>query len=130
MPAELLQLFGSLIAIAAIIALVRWLALGESRGFADKHSALQVARDQFGDFEPADIAVDKDGRAALIESSDGRVFLVRPHGAHHAGRVLSKASDAWVSEGAIVIHSGEKRFGDATLSIPDAEHWVQRISAL
>ena len=128
--AQLLQFGGSLLAILALAWLVSRLGLGQGRRIADEAEAVFLAQEAVDGFEPIATAIDADGRGALLRSKTGALMLLKVHGAHVAARLLTRAARADASEGAITVHSGERRFGAATLTIDDPGHWAEAIRAL
>ena len=79
--ALLLQLGGSLAAIAAVAGLVRWLGMGQAPRIADADAAMALSRDTVPDFRPATAHLSPDRAQALVVGVDGRHVVVRPHGA-------------------------------------------------
>ena len=65
-----------------------------------------------------------------MRDAAGRILLLRPHGVHFAGRVLSPYARAYRDGAALVIDSAEKRYGAARLEVDDASTWVDAIEAL
>lgn len=124
------QLLLSLGAIGALVFLVRALRLGSGPAFADEDDVRHAASHVADDFLPADIALDKGGTAALLADRQGRVLVLRAHGAHVAGRLLSPLARARMEEGRLVIDPADPRFGPVRLDIPDAERWKTRIERL
>lgn len=127
---EVWQLLLSLGAIAALVFLVRALRLGSDPAFVDEDDVRRAASHAADDFEPADIALDKSGAAALLADRHGRVLVLRAHGAHTAGRILDSMARARVEGGTLVIDPGDPRFGPVRLDIPDAERWKTRVDRL
>jgi hypothetical protein len=129
-PPALLQFLGSLIAILALAGLAWWLKLGPAPRLADEASARAAADEAVPGFDPIAIGLDREGRGALLRDAAGRVLLLRPHGVHFAGRVLTGMARARVEEGTLVIDTGERRYGSARLLLDDAAAWAETIEAL
>lgn len=129
-PPALLQFLGSLVAILLLAALARGLKLGPAPSLSSEQQARDAAQESVDGFVASAIALDGDGRAALLCDAANRVLLLRPHGTHFAGRILSPDAKAWIVDEAIVVDTGERRYGSATLRIPDPQAWVQRIEAI
>jgi hypothetical protein len=130
LPAELLQFLGSLAAIAMLVLLVWRLGLGKGEPFASEEQVEDEARGIFGVVEARRIAIDRDDRAALVETVDGRILLIRRHGAQIAGRELTGRASSQLAEGELTIRTAERRFGSAVLKLDDAPYWARRIAAL
>lgn len=113
---NLMLLFASLAAILAVAGLVWLLQLGESR-IGDADEAARIAEEQIAGFKSGPVLMSGDGEAALIEGTDGRVVILKRHGAHCAGRVLQRplrghrCSEGWKLE------TGDPRFGKVALSL-------------
>jgi hypothetical protein len=72
--------------------------------------------------------LDTDGRAAIVRATDGRMCLVKQHGAHLASRLLGP-HPIWLADGdALVIDPGDRMFGAVRLTLPPAER--DRLRAL
>ena len=76
------------------------------------------------------IGLDRDGRGALLRDAAGRVLLLRPHGVHFAGRILSGAARVRRDGDMLVIDTAERRYGAAQLALDDASAWVDAIEAV
>lgn len=129
MPAEAWQALLSLVAVGLLVALVRWLRLGSEEG-ADADAARRAAASLVHDFEPVDVVWDPQARAGLAQSRDGRVMLVKLHGAHWAGRPLHAPSAAIDADGALRVDPGDRQFGAVRLRLPDAQRWKAAINRL
>ena len=130
LPPALLQFLGSLVAILALGGIAHWLGLGPSPRLADEAAARVAADEAVSGFTPTAISLDRDGHGALMRDAAGRILLLRPHGVHFAGRVLSPYARAYRDGAALVIDSAEKRYGAARLEVDDASTWVDAIEAL
>ena len=132
LPPALLQLLASLVAILALAALAWKLGLGPSGApFTSDEAVREAANEAVDGFAPIQIARDADGHAALAVDASGRVLLLRAHGAATAGRLLGPLAIARADGTTLTVATGERRFGDATLSgLPDAKAWESRIEAL
>ena len=131
-PPALLQIVASLVAILALAALAWKLGLGPRGAPLDSDDAVREAANEAVDgFAPVSIARDREGHAALAADADGRVLLLRAHGAATAGRLLGPLANARADGTTLTVATGERRFGDAILSgVPDAKAWESRIDAL
>ena len=118
MIAELAKLAGSLAAIFAVFALVRWLGLGagHSRIVDDAHACLLADEAECG-FGGVSAAVDRAGYAALVTNAAGAVMLVRAHGNKFAGRRLGPGWHARLDRRMLELRADERSFGSVTLDL-------------
>ncbi|QYJ07174.1 hypothetical protein [Qipengyuania flava] len=130
LPPALIQFLGSLIAILALAGLARWLKLGPEPRLSDEAAARAAADEAVSGFAPIAIGLDRKGRGAVLRDAAGRVLLLRPHGVHFAGRVLTGMARARVEDDTLVIDTGERRYGSARLLLDDAAAWAETIEAL
>lgn len=130
LPPALIQFLSSLVAILALAGLARWLKLGPEPRLSDEVAARAAADEAVSGFAPIAIALDREGRGALLRDANGRVLLLRPHGVHFAGRVLTGMARTRVEEDTLIIDTGERRYGSARLLLDDAAAWAQTIEAL
>lgn len=121
--AEGWQLLLSLGAVAGLVLTVRALRLGSESIFPDEATIRLAAGRVADDFKPAEIAIDRQGRAALLRGCDERAMILKAHGAHAAGRVLGRPIRAWTEGATLVIDSADRRFGVVRLDLPDADRW-------
>ena len=130
LPPALLQFLGSLVAILALAAIAWAMKLGPEQRLKSREEALEAAEEAVSGFSAVALALDADGRGALLRDAQGRVLLLRPHGTHFAGRVLTAAAKACLEGDALVIDTAEKRYGAARLRVDDADAWMQAIEAI
>ena len=108
----------SIFGIVTLVLLAR--ALGFARAPAlDAAMARRVAADALHGFVPAEAALARDGRGALVAGRDGRVALVRGHGDRWVVRMVNGA-DAQVEAGRLRLDLGELQFPVAELDLGDA----------
>lgn len=128
MPDQLLQFGGSLMAVAMLVWLVRKLELGPDIAIRDAGEARRLAREADHSFQPAEVALDDSGHAALVADQGGRTMLLRVHGTHHAARILGSGAAVSSREGRLTIDPADRQFGTVTLHLgADAELWERRI---
>lgn len=127
---HLLQFLGSLVAICALAGLAWWLKLGGTPVLASEAEARIAANEAVDGFEPVSVAIDADGRGAIMRDQTGRVLVLKPHGNKFAGRILRNEANALVANGSLQIDSGEKRYGLVSLAIDDPEAWAGAINLL
>lgn len=134
-PPALLQFLGSLAAILAIAWLVLKLKLGGDVRIRGEDHARELADEQVHGYQPTEIAIDQAGYGAIMRDADGRVLVLRRHGAHFAGRVLSDRATSRLDQRKLVIGTDDARFGTVTLDLGDdpdngAAHWAESLRRL
>lgn len=131
MPSELFQFLGSLLAIAALVAIAWWLRLGGAPRISGEAEARELADSAVCGFEPAEIALDADGRGALLRDATGRIMLLAPHGIHFAARILGQETTARLDGGRLTVSAGERRLRPVTLDIgTQASAWCKHIERI
>ena len=130
MPDQLVQFLGSLAAILVLAAIARGFRLGPAPALKDESEARRAADEAVDGFAPLEIALDAQGRGAVLSDEQGRILLLRPHGTHFAGRLLTSRAAAHVEGESLVVDTAERRFGAARLDIANPQAWVQRIEAI
>jgi hypothetical protein len=75
--------------------------------------------------------LDKAGIGALLRDAQGRVMLLRRHGAFFASRLLDGHSNARLDRNFLTIGTGETTFGSVTLDLGDkAQVWAASLRHL
>lgn len=122
---QLLQFGGSLIAILMLAGVSHMLRLGASPKISDQEVAASIANEVCDGFEPVEIAVDAEGRAALLRDNGERFLVIRQHGSRFAGRILASSASLTRSDIHLFVETGERRFGSLTLQIDNPDAWVK-----
>ena len=130
LPPELLQFLASLAGVFLLAAIAAWLKLGPAPRLASVAEARAAAEEAMSGFTPVRIALDREGKGALLQDASGRVLLLRPHGSHFVGRILTPAARTEMEGETLVIDTDEKRFGSVRLVLEEASAWVQAINAI
>ena len=130
MHPQLLQFLGSLAAILVLAGIVWGLKLGPERKLDSEDEARRAADEAVDGFDATHLSVDREGRGALMSDASGNVLLLRPHGTHFAGRILTPEASATIEGDTLIIDTAEKRYGAARLVLDDAPAWVQRIEGI
>lgn len=131
MNLALVQIGGSLVAILALAGIARWLQLGEDVRLRDKDEARALAEAAVCGFDPVEIALDRAGIGALLRDAQGRVLLLKRHGARFAARLLSGHRDSRLDRNFLTVSTGEKRFGTVTLDLgAEAGVWAASLRRL
>jgi len=82
-------------------------------------------------FNATDLAIDRAGIGALLRDSQGRIMLLRRHGAHFAARLLDSHADSRLDRNFLTIGTGESTFGKVTLDLGDkAQVWASSLRHL
>ena len=131
MLAQLIQLGASLAAILLLAWLSRWLGLGRDVRLQDEAEARQLAQAALSGFVAAELVIDRAGIGALLRDQQGRVMLLRRHGAHFAARLLDSHAFARLDHNFLTVGTGEVRFGQITLDLGDqAAVWASSLRRL
>jgi hypothetical protein len=131
MTAQLLQLGVSLLAILALAWMARWLQLGSDVRLKHEAEARQLAEAALPGFKAEALALDRAGIGALLRDGDGRVMLLKRHGAHFAARLLGSHANARLDRNFLTIGTGERTFGSLTLDLGDkAQSWASSLRRL
>lgn len=131
MTAELIQMVASLFAILALAWIALKLGLGGDSRIRDEAHLRELAEEALYGFEPMEIAIDRAGVAALARDADGRVMLLRRHGAHFASRLLDEHTHVRHDRQFLVVGTSDRRFGEITLDLGDsAATWAASLRRL
>ena len=122
---ELLKLLGAVAAILALAWAASRMGLGGDRRIRTEDDARALAEEAICGFEPVDMAIDRAGIGALLRDAQGRILLLRRHGAHFAARLLDSHAFARLDRELLTIGTDERRFGRVTLDLgPKAQVWA------
>lgn len=130
LPPALVRFLGSFIAILALAGIALWLKLGPTPRLSDEDEARAAADEAVSGFEPVVIGLDREGRGALLRDAEGRILLLRPHGTHFAGRLLSPDARMATEGDVLLVDTAEKGFGTARLTLDDPSAWMQALDAI
>ena len=126
--ATLLQFVGSLIAILALAWLARRLGLGGDRRIDSETDALALAEEAMCGFDGEEVAIDRNGTAALVRDRADRILLLRRHGAHFASRLLDRNAEVRLDADTLTFATSDRQFGDVSLDLgPAAREWAKRL---
>lgn len=130
-PFLAIQLALSVALILAVAWLTRKLGLGCDVRLHSEDEARALARAAVCGFEACDLALDRAGIAALARDRDGRVMLLRRHGAQFAARLLDSHAFAKLDRNFLTIGSGERYFAPVTLDLGEqAQVWAASLRRL
>lgn len=130
LPPALIQFLGSLAAILVLAGLAWGLKLGPAPRLTDDEAVRIEAAEAVDGFLPVAMARDSEGRGAIMRDAGGRVLLLRPHGSHFAGRLLSPLASAHSEGDTLVVDTAERRYGAVRLTLADPAVWVRAVDAL
>lgn len=130
-PFLAIQLAASVVLILGVTWLSRKLALGSDVRLRDVAEARALAESAVCGFRPSEIALDRAGIAALARDGEGRVMLLRRHGAQFAARLLDGHADARLDRNFLTIGTGERYYAPVTLDLGDqAQVWAASLRRL
>lgn len=131
MVGQLLQLGGSVLGVL-LLGWICWkLGLGADVRIGSEEEARRLASEALCGFEATDLALDRAGIGALLRDSQGRVMLLRRHGAMFASRLLDSHAFARLDRNFLTIGTGEETFGKVTLDLGDkAQIWASSLRHL
>lgn len=131
MLAQAIQLAASLLAILALAWLCRRMGLGADVRIGNEEEARRLAEAAVSGFIVADLALDRAGIGALLRDVEGRIMLLRRHGAHFAARLLDSHADSRLDRNFLTIGTGEGTFGRVTLDLGEkAQVWASSLRHL
>jgi hypothetical protein len=124
-----ISLAGSLAAVLVVAWLVGRLGLGQGTPL-DEAAARRLAEEVFVGHRFTRAALDRDGRAALVEGSRGELALVRAHGDKWVARLLAPPLAATVDGEALIIPASETMFGTTALTLGHdaATDWGRKLT--
>lgn len=127
----LVQFGGSLLAIVLLAWLAHRLRLGGDLRLRNEDHARELADEAVSGFDPVDIAIDRAGYSAIMRDAAGRILLLRRHGAHFAGRLITTRPQARLDQGFLTIEAEDKPFGSVTLNLGKAaQEWAASLRRL
>lgn len=121
-----IMLGGSLAAILVLAGIAWALKLGRDHRIASPEEAAEAADQALAGFATQGAVVGADGAGALAVAGDGRVAVMKRHGAHIAVREVAWNAVRSTADG-IVVETGERRFGSVAIAGVDALD-VRRLS--
>ena len=128
---QLLQVAVSIVAVLLLALLAHRLGLGGDVRLRTRDQALDEAAAALGGFDAVDVVLDRAGIGALLRDAQGRVLLLRRHGAQFAARLLDSHSDTRLDRNFLTIGTGDTSFGKVTLDLGDkAQVWAASLRRL
>ena len=131
LPFLAIQLAISVVLILCVAWLARKLALGSDVRLRSEDEARTLCRAALCGFEPRELTLDRAGIAALARDGDGRVMLLRRHGAQFVARLLDSHAFTRLDRNLLTIGSGERYFEPITLDLGEqAQVWAASLRRL
>jgi hypothetical protein len=128
---KLIQMGASLLAILVLAWIALRLGLGGDVRIRDEEHLRELAEEALFGFDPVEIAIDRAGLAALARDAEGRVMLLRRHGAHFASRLLDGHAHVRLDRNFLIVGTSDRRFGEITLDLgPEAQAWAASLRRL
>lgn len=119
------QFIGSLAAILALAWVALRLGLGGDVRIRDETHARELADEVISGFEATDVSLDRGRIGAILRDSNGRVMVLRRHGAHFAGRLLDGHVHSQLDRSRLTLATQDKHFGSVTLDLGNAaQEWA------
>lgn len=129
-----IQIAGSLAAILGLAWMAHRLGLGGDARIRSEDDARALADEALSGFDATEIVLDRAGMGALCRDADGRILLLRRHGAHWASRMLDSHSQVRLDRGLLTLATADRRFGSVTFDLGDqAPVWaasLRRVAAI
>lgn len=113
---------GSVIAVAALVALAWLLGFRGSARLVSEDEARELARLAPGGFEPTSILLDIKGRAAVARNARGELLALLPHGNRFVQRPIAPQQLTMDADGTLVIACEGRQFHLEPGS--DAQGWA------
>lgn len=117
MTGKLIQMGASLFAILALAWIALKLGLGGDVRIRDEGHLRELVDEALCGFDPVEVVIDKAGFAALARDAEGRVMLLRRHGAHFVSRLLDGHAHVRLDRNCLVVATSDRRFGEVTLDL-------------
>lgn len=119
------MLAGSALAVLLLALLASQLGLGGDPRLRDEAAARSIAEAAVCGFDATEVTLDRAGIGALLRDADGRVMLIRRHGARFAARLIDRDADTRLDRNFLTIATSDRRFGKVTLDLgPQAQVWA------
>ncbi len=126
-----LQFAGSLAAILALAWLARRLGLGADVRLGGEDEARELAEAAVCGFDAEVVALDRAGIGALLRDRQGRVMVLKRHGAQFAARLLDDRERVRLHPPFLTVATTDARFGAVTLDLgSDAQVWAGSLRRL
>ena len=123
-----LQFGASLAAILALAWAARHFGLGGDPRLRDPEEARRLAEEALYGFAAEDVVLDRAGIGALLRDREGRIMLLRRHGARWVARLLDGHERVRLDRTFLTVATRERSFGAITLDLGDeARVWAESL---
>ncbi|MEZ5709347.1 MAG: hypothetical protein R3E02_08175 [Blastomonas sp.] len=109
-------LAGSIAAILFVAWIVRLMGLGQRR-LESEAEAISLSADLIPGFEGVSSLLSANGAAALVMDQEGRIALIKSHGAQFAGRLIARPVPARQQGDQWIVDSGDYFFGTVRFNL-------------
>lgn len=113
-------LLGSLFGVVALAALARLIGLGRRDPLTADEVAKRLAHD-YGPLALRTLLLSQDAKAALAFAHDGRVFVIKAHGADMASRELQRPLLTTEEQDTLIVDPRDRWFGPVRLRLGRAQ---------
>lgn len=121
----------SLVMVLGLYGLSRVLGLGGDVRLAGADHVRALAEASVTGFDPVEITLDRARIGALVRGRDGRVMLIRRHGARFVGRVLTSHEGVRLDRTTLTLDTEDRAFGTLTLDLGlEAQNWAASLRRL
>ena len=121
----------SLVMILGLYALARSLRLGGDQRIADADHAKRLAEETWPGFAATEVTLDRARIGALVRNAEGRVMLIRRHGARFVGRELTTHDGIRLDRHTLTLETGDRQTGTLTIDLgADAQIWAASLRRL
>lgn len=122
-------------ALMGMVLILAWLCarmgLGRDVRIRDADEARRLADEALCGFAASEVDLDRAGIGALLRDEDGRIMLLRRHGARFVARLLDGHGLCRLDRNFLTIETREAAFGKVTLDLgPQAQTWASRLRHL
>jgi len=125
------QTLFSILLVIALWLLARALRLGGDVRIADAAHAAQLADAAITGFDAHEITLDRARIGALARNSEGRILLIRRHGARFVASELTSHAGIRLDRHTLTLETGDRQFGALTLDLgAEAQIWAASLRRL
>lgn len=125
------QTLVSVIMVVALWLFARALRLGGDVRISDKAHAAHLAEAALTGFHAEDITLDRARIGALVRDGEGRILLIRRHGARFVASELTSHAGIRLDRHTLTLETGDRQFGTLTLDLgAEAQIWAASLRRL
>ncbi|KUR75500.1 hypothetical protein [Novosphingobium sp. Fuku2-ISO-50] len=121
----------SLVMVLGLYGLARAMRLGGDVRLIDADHAIRLAEAAIAGFDAREVTLDRARIGALVRNGEGRVLLIRRHGARFVGREVTSHEGIRLDRHTLTLETGDPRFGPLTLDLGEqAQIWAASLRRL